>query len=101
MSRIRSCWSRHLATLAGTWLLLAVSPSAADTLQKDTSLRFVPANVSFYATSLRLKEQWQIFADSKAYQRLSELPLVQMAVDKVRSQWESPEDDELGASRPS
>ena len=95
MSFVRPNRRRHPTALAGTCLLLAVSLAAADSLQQGTSLRFVPENVSFYASSLRLQEQWQAFAQSNAYQRLSELPLVQMAVEKVMSQWESPDDDEL------
>ena len=49
-------------------LAMLTGPARADeaALRKDTSLQFVPADVSMYSSSLRLKEQWDIVARSQA-----------------------------------
>ena len=52
------------------------------------SLRQVPADSAFYSSSLRLKEQWDAFVGSKAYAKLLEIPLVQLAKMQVGFQWQ-------------
>ncbi len=52
---------------------------ATDLAEQAHSLRIVPANAAFYTASLRLKEQFDIFTNSEAYDRLMQNPLVQLA----------------------
>ena len=56
---------------------------AADLAEQAHSLRKVPADAAFYSSSLRLKEQWDAFVGSKAYGKLMEIPLVQLAKMQV------------------
>lgn len=52
----------------------------AEDIRESTSLKFVPDNVAFYSTSLRMREQYDAFVQSKAFKALSEMPLVSTAV---------------------
>jgi hypothetical protein len=61
---------------------------AADLADQAHSLRKVPADVAFYSSSLRLKEQWDTFIKSKAYAKLMEIPLVQLGKMQVGFQWQ-------------
>jgi hypothetical protein len=54
--------------------------ASAEDLRESTSLKFVPDNVAFYSTSLRMREQYDAFVQSKAFKALSEMPLVSTAV---------------------
>src|SRR5215468_5833889 len=66
---------------------LAVSTANADA-KKDTSLGLVPGDVAFYNSSLRMKEQLEIFYKSKAYKALRNIPAVKKAykeaMDKLK-----------------
>jgi len=95
----------HRLFLAGTrsiviaaalaWLSFAVAPLAcqAQSLPDQArSLRLVPADAAFYSANLRIKEQWDLFAGSKAYARLMQIPFIQSAKMYVEYQLqESPE----------
>jgi hypothetical protein len=48
----------------------------------------VPADSAFYTASLRTKEQWDAFLGSKAYGKLMEIPLIQLAKMQVAFQWQ-------------
>ncbi|HEX4413972.1 MAG TPA: hypothetical protein VH107_10125, partial [Lacipirellulaceae bacterium] len=61
---------------------------AADLAEQAHSLRKVPADSAFYTASLRFKEQWDIFRDSKAFSKLMEIPLIQLAKMQVTFQWQ-------------
>ena len=61
---------------------------AADLAEQAHSLRKVPADAAFYSSSLRLKEQWDTFIESKAYAKLMEIPLVQLGKMQVGFQWQ-------------
>jgi hypothetical protein len=92
---------RQLAKSGIFWIALvalAVMPAlratafAADLSEQAHSLKSVPADTAFYSASLRLKEQWNIFRDSKAYSKLMEIPLVQLVKMQAAFQFQqSPE----------
>ncbi len=79
-----------LVALAAQALLTAncFSVQAADLAEQAHSLHTVPADAAFYSASLRLKEQWHAFIGSKAYGKLLEIPLVQLAKMQVAFQWQ-------------
>ena len=56
--------------------LLVLAPSAAF-CQADFSVRYVPADVSFYGSLLRNREQFDIVMKSKAFEKFKNLPFVQ------------------------
>src|SRR3954471_12637014 len=64
---------------------------AADLAEQAHSLRKVPADATFYSASLRLRDQWHVFKDSKAYAKLMEIPLIQFAKMQVTFQWQQSE----------
>ncbi len=68
------------------------SAQAADTLE-DSSLKFIPADVSFYSTMMRNREQFEALTGSKAFAQLKQLPTLQMALGMARLQWENPQQD--------
>jgi hypothetical protein len=54
----------------------------------------VPADAAFYSANLRLKEQWDVFAASRAFARLMEIPFIQSMKMYAEFQLEqSPEPD--------
>jgi hypothetical protein len=69
-----------VATLFITSLAAATAHiRAAGLVEQAHSLRAVPEDAAFYSASLRLKEQLDIFLNSKTYQRLMEIPVLQLA----------------------
>lgn len=84
------------------WLCLTVMllPSAlfceatvrADDVRETTSLKFAPADVEFYSTSLRLREQYDAFVNSNAFATLSQMPSLQMGLGMMRMMWDNPQD---------
>ena len=60
----------------------------AELVEQAHSLRAVPADAAFYSVSLRLKEQLNIFLESKAYQRLMEIPVIQLGKMQLTFQWQ-------------
>lgn len=68
---------------------LAGRPSgAAELADQAHSLRLAPADVAFYSASLRLKEQVNLLLQSKAYARLMEIPVIQIAKMQAMFQWQ-------------
>ncbi|MCC7474306.1 MAG: hypothetical protein IT425_02830 [Pirellulales bacterium] len=65
-----SCWAIGVAALP--------TARAAELADQVRSLGKVPVDAAFYSASLRLEEQWNIFLDSKAYQKLMEIPVFQL-----------------------
>ncbi len=61
---------------------------AAELAEHAHSLGVAPADAAFYSASLRLKEQLDIFLESKAYARLMEIPIIQIAKMQVMFQWQ-------------
>ena len=95
---MRSCL---LAIVAGASLLFGLTGplAAADPLKDNTSLQFVPENVAFYATELRLKELFDKFAGSKAFAKLKEMPSIQMGWMMAMSQWENPQVPQIATAK--
>jgi hypothetical protein len=87
-------FARMLAALTAVLLLArpAPMPAQTDDLSKlDTSLKFVPADASFYATSLRLGEQMDRFLASNAFAKLRALPAVQLGLEHLRQHANDPD----------
>ena len=68
------------------------SASQAQNVATDSSLKFAPADVAFYVTSMRHREQYDTFVKSQAFAKIMEMPVVQMGLNQLKSQWENPED---------
>lgn len=73
--------------LAGASLITTTCP-AATLADSAESLRFAPADVAFYSASLRLQEQFDIFLNSRTYERLMQVPVIQLAKMQIAFQWE-------------
>jgi len=70
----------------------ASAPAAPALVDQVHSLKIVPASAAFYSANLRLREQWDALASSKAYARLMEIPFVQAGISYLQYQFEqSPE----------
>ncbi len=79
------------ATALTISMSLASSPGragAAELTEQAHSLRVVPVDAAFYSASLRLKEQLDIFLESKTYQRLNEIGLVQIGKAQLMLLWQ-------------
>src|SRR3954471_13456165 len=77
------------AVLGAAWA--PQTSCAADLAEQVHSLRKVPADASFYSASLRMRDQWHVFKNSKAYAKLMEIPLIQFAKMQVTFQWQQSE----------
>src|SRR5262245_5302041 len=79
----------HRLALAAVFVLVppvigrGLSANAADPAP-DSSLKMIPADASFYSTSLRLGEQLDRFLTSNAYLKLKSLPAAKLAVEHLR-----------------
>ena len=96
VSRFLGRTPRRLATAAAIagFLTLGLSPGRADTgkiERLDTSLRLVPAGAAFYQSTLHCGEQVQAVAKSRAWQKLVNLPVVQMGLNLYRMQAADPD----------
>ncbi len=82
----------HISPFVGAVLVAIIicglSVRAADLAEQAHSLKKVPADAAFYSASLRMKEQWEMFRGSKAYGKLMEIPLVQLAKMQISFQWQ-------------
>lgn len=80
-----------LARFATATLLLSalISISRGDDLKTTTSLRFVPADAGFYMSSMRLEEQYNKFIKSRAYDRLYNMPSIQLGLNLLQAQYRS------------
>lgn len=74
-------------TLAFT-ILPATVARAAELSDQVHSLTIAPADAAFYSASLRQREQLELFLTSKAYARLLEVPIIQLAKMQLGFQWE-------------
>src|SRR5436309_111530 len=87
--RRQSIYFRRMVTAAmAICLLVAVRAPAAGLAEQAHSLRQVPADAAFYSASLRFREQWHTFIESRAYGKLMEIPVVQLAKMGVTFQWQ-------------
>lgn len=87
----------HAVTLSCLFVSLLVGAQAAtaEDIRETSSLKFIPADASFYASCLRNREKFDIVRDSKLIAKLLELPPVQMGLGMLKEQWESPEDPQM------
>jgi len=76
-------------------LLVGAQAATAEDIRETSSLKFIPADASFYASCLRNREKFDIVRDSKLVAKLLELPQVQMGLEMLKEQWESPEDPQM------
>jgi hypothetical protein len=83
----RAIYALLLSAMTGLGTL-APQVRAADLAEQAHSLRTVPADAAYYSASLRLKEQLDLFLESKAYRKLMEIPLVQIGKMAIVSQWQ-------------
>ncbi|MFQ3650978.1 MAG: hypothetical protein SNJ75_11645 [Gemmataceae bacterium] len=84
-----ACSRGYLAAVLLTGLLAVSQPTirAAEAKSaKDSSLAQIPADAAFYTSTLRIKEQVELFYTSRAYKAIRALPSVKMAYDQVREQ---------------
>jgi hypothetical protein len=82
---------RHVCVAILTLVLLLSfrhSAIAAELAEQAKSLRMVPADVAFYSSSLRLKEQFEAFRESNAYARLMQIPMIQFVKGQIETQWQ-------------
>ncbi|MBM4091060.1 MAG: hypothetical protein FJ276_16805 [Planctomycetes bacterium] len=89
-------YRRVLAGLALAVCLAASAPSAtcaAEPLKDTTALKFIPADAAVYVSGLRLRELFDKVAASKALAKLKTMPAVQFGLAELKSQWESPSED--------
>jgi hypothetical protein len=80
---------RRGAFLGGLALAVLLAPpaGAADPDKLDTSLKIIPADAAFYGSSLRIKEQFDACAQSRAWARVWAMPAVQQAWKKVQDEY--------------
>ena len=76
-------------TVSCVALMVATIPAQAQSLQETTALKFVPADVSFYSSSLRNGEHFAKFVNSRAFKKLRSLPFVQRSVEQLKSEFDS------------
>jgi len=82
------CSRAWLAVVLFVGLLAGSQPPAGAAEAKpakDSSLAQVPADAAFYTSTLRMKEQVELFYNSRAYKAIRALPSVKMAYDQA---WE-------------
>ena len=79
--------NRCLGWLAAVGLALSLAASGrAEGIDQVGSLKLIPADDSFYTSSLRMKEQLDIALKSKAWDKLKSLALVQQGMQMLLMQ---------------
>jgi hypothetical protein len=86
-------WALPLVLLAAIAACGLISqPIYAGPLDKlDTSLQWVPADAATYSSSLRLGEQVEIVAKSRAWAAVKGLPATQRLVEEINKAFQSPQ----------
>jgi hypothetical protein len=74
-----------LGLLAGGWLDARLA-RAAEAAKLDTSLKLIPENAAFYSCMLRNREQVEAVANSRAWKRIMDMPVVKMALDQYKQE---------------
>ncbi|WP_428304709.1 hypothetical protein [Lacipirellula sp.] len=88
-SRLLPAFGRSAALAAG--LMLAAPTFAADDEDYGNSLDWAPASASVYTSSLRIKEQIDVIAESNAWKKLIEIPSVAMGWQMAQMQINNPD----------
>jgi hypothetical protein len=78
----------RIFAVAAIFAIGSLGAAAAELADQAHSLRVAPANAAFYSASLRLKEQLDVFLESKAYQRLNEIGIVQIGKAQLMMLWQ-------------
>jgi hypothetical protein len=95
LQHARFCiWHRIVAVALLVGCLPASAP-AVDALKESTALKFVPADAEFFVAGLRQREQYDIFVNSKAFAKLSSMPMVQWGMFMAKAQWENPQNPQI------
>jgi hypothetical protein len=79
---------RHLVGIVAMSLLAQPVVAQDSNVYEDSSLSMVPADVAIYSASLRLEEQWNIFAKSNAAKKIMQNVVVGMGVQTAKQMWE-------------
>jgi len=74
------------ALLVAAALVAGDRPARAQGVKTDSSLSFIPADAAFYSTSLRNREQVELFLKSNAFKALHDLPAVKMGLAKLHEE---------------
>lgn len=91
MNNTLSCRTRgRLAWVALALVLSATPAGAADVDKAAGSLKLVPADAAFYTASLRMGEQLEAIAKSKAWAKLADMEAVQMAWKQAQGELNKP-----------
>ena len=87
----------HWFKIIGCLLVLSglawpVQLPAQQALREQTALKFIPDDAAFFSSSLRQKQQYEAFINSKAFARLKSLPFAKAMVEEIKNAWsaESP-----------
>lgn len=86
---------RHLACVVALSLFAQPVVAQDSNIYEDSSLSIVPADVAIYSASLRLEEQWNIFAKSNAAKRIIQNFAVQTALGQAKTMWNGSDDPQL------
>jgi hypothetical protein len=89
-------FARVVAALVCLAAAVWFAPRAAvaqDALKDATSLKFAPADVSFYSTSLRNRQVYDVLVNSNAFAKLKAMPALQMGLAMLDMQLNDPSGD--------
>ena len=65
---------------------------AENSLKTGTAMGFVPFDVAFHHSSMRMKEQLDWLLKTKAFAKVRELPMVKEAIEKIHHEWQNNKD---------
>jgi len=85
------------ASVVATVTIASAQDGSPSSLRQTTSLAFVPDDASIYVSQLHNRQQYADLVGSRAFQRLLELPAVQMATMLARFQWSNPDNEMVAA----
>ncbi len=76
-------------------LLCCPITSGAELVEQGHSLKLVPRDAAFYSASLRLREQLEIVANSNWWQRVQQVPVLQIGLIQAEQAWAFPPTPEI------
>lgn len=80
------CWLALVVIFASCFGTRSVS---AEDLRQTTALKFAPADVAFFSSSLRQKEQWELLFKSRAFAKLMDSPYIKSGWEQAKGMWEA------------
>ncbi len=93
-----SRWIQRIAVITAMAICAPLGAScaaAADALKDESSLKFAPADVSFYVAGMRMREVFDNVAASNAIAKLKAIPSVQFAWAMAMQQWQNPQNPQI------